>query len=61
MILGEGALFARGLGATFLITLAVVACMTLGFGYLLVVPVLSITQAVMYHSLKKLQGSSSSF
>lgn len=33
----------------------VFTCMTLGMGYLLVVPVLSLTQAVMYHSLKRLQ------
>ncbi len=33
----------------------VVTCMTLGVGYLVVLPVLSLTQAVMYHSLKRLQ------
>lgn len=33
----------------------VFTCMTLGFGYLVALPVLSLTQAVMYHSLKHLQ------
>jgi len=48
-------------GTIFLINLVValialgLTCVTLGIGYLLAVPVLALTQAVMYHSLEHLQ------
>ena len=32
------------------------ACVTLGFGYILIVPVLSLVQAVMYQSLRRFEA-----
>ncbi|MCB9697588.1 MAG: hypothetical protein H6738_12475 [Alphaproteobacteria bacterium] len=37
-----------------------IACVTCGIGYLAFLPVLSLTQAVMYHSLVHLQGTAAS-
>ena len=37
-----------------------IACVTCGFGYLAFIPVLSLAQAVMYHSLTHLQGTARS-